>query len=316
MGKPIVVLGIFVADAAFTAARLPKLGETLLGSGFALGPGGKGSNQAIAAARAGGDAHFITRLGDDAFGDLAHATWENAGVVPHVKKGKSPTGAAFIYLQEGTGQNAIIVSPGAASDIIPDDLDLQTPLIASAGVFLTQLETPLSVVEAGLAMARNAGVTTILNPAPARELPPSILRNCDVITPNEAEAEGLTGIPVTSAETARDAATDLRAKGVDAAVVTLGAQGAWVDADGISTHLEPVNAGPVLDTTGAGDAFNGALAVGLSEGASLIEAAEFANAAAAISVTRAGAGTAMATRAEIDALRSDVRGARQANDRS
>lgn len=303
MDNAIVIMGIFVADAAFTAPRLPILGETLLGSGFALGPGGKGSNQAIAAARAGGDAHFITRLGRDAFGELAQKTWTEAGVQPHVILGDSPTGAAFIYLQEGTGQNAIIVAPGAASDLSPSDIATQRDLLKGARVFLTQLETPLETAQAGLRLAREAGVMTLLNPAPATDLPAGMLSLCDLVTPNESEAEGLTGVPVTDLDSAAQAASALKAQGAAGAIVTLGAQGAWIDAAGEAAHIPPRDAGPVIDTTGAGDAFNGALAVALAEGARVREAAEFATAAAALSVTRAGAGTSMATRVEIDALR-------------
>jgi ribokinase len=304
MGQAIVVMGIFVADAAFTAPRLPRLGETLLGSGFALGPGGKGSNQAIAAARAGGQAHFITRLGQDAFATMAQQIWAEAGVVPHVTVGQTPTGAAFIYLEEGSGQNAIIVAAGAAADITSEDLTTRGDLFAQAAVFLTQLEAPLAAVEAGLQAARSAGVFTILNPAPAAPLSDDLLALCDLVTPNETEAEGLTGVGVAGPDTARTAARALRARGAGGVIVTLGGQGLWLDADGEACHVPARAAGPVRDTTGAGDAFNGALAVALAEGADIRAAAEFANAAAALSVTRAGAGGAMATRAEIDALRT------------
>lgn len=302
MGQPIVVMGIFVADAAFTAPRLPRLGETLLGSAFALGPGGKGSNQAIAAARAGGAAHFITRLGQDAFGAMARETWADAGVHPHIVESGAPTGAAFIFLEDGTGQNAIIVAPGAAGEIVPEDLRAQRALFAAAGVFLSQLETPLEATEAGLRLARETGTLTILNPAPAAELPEGLLNLCDIVTPNEAEAEGLSGVHVTGTDTAAEAARLLRAQGAGAAIITLGEAGCWIDAEGAAAHLPARNAGPVCDTTGAGDAFNGALAVALSEGASIFEAADFATAAAALSVTREGAGRSMAGRPEIDAL--------------
>lgn len=303
MGRPIVIMGIFVADAAFAAQRLPRMGETLLGSAFSLGPGGKGSNQAIAAAKAGGDTHFITRLGQDAFGTLAVSTWSAAGVVPHLIEGDSPTGAAFIFLEEATGQNAIIVSPGAANDLSPADLVAQESLISGAGVFMTQLEAPVDAAQTGLELARSAGVTTILNPAPATQLHDEVLRLCDLVTPNESEAEGLTGVAVTDVSSASEAARALKERGAGAAIITLGGQGAWIDAAGKTNHIPARNAGAVRDTTGAGDAFNGALAVALSEGAAVLEAAEFATAAAAISVTRAGAGTSMAARAEIDALR-------------
>ncbi len=305
MVQGIVIMGIFVADAAFTAPRLPVLGETLLGSAFAVGPGGKGSNQAIAAARAGGEAHFVTRLGRDAFGDLAQKTWTEAGVRQHVILSDNPTGAAFIFLEEATGQNAIIVSAGAAAELSPSDMTDQRELIADAAVFMTQLEAPIATAQAGLQIAHDARVTTILNPAPAASLPEGMLALCDLVTPNESEAEGLTGVAVADLASAANAADALKAQGAGAAIITLGAQGAWIDAGGQAKHIPARDAGPVVDTTGAGDAFNGALAVALAEGATVFEAAEFATAAAALSVSRAGAGGSMAARAEIDALLAD-----------
>ena len=211
--KPIVILGIFVADTAYRADRQPKLGETVLGLSFVLGPGGKGSNQSVAAAMAGGDVHFITRLGDDAFADIARATWARAGVTPQVTVDPdSYTGAAYIFIENATGNNAIIVSPGAAGRVSVADVDAKAALIASASMFVTQLEQPIPAAKRGLELARAAGVATILNPAPAATLGNDILALCDYITPNETEAETLTGLPVTTVDQARAAADALLAR--------------------------------------------------------------------------------------------------------
>ena len=192
--KPIVILGIFNADTSYRAERLPKIGETILGQHFALGPGGKGSNQAVAAAKAGGRTHFITRLGADDFAKVARQTWEQAGVIPEVTEdADSHTGAAFIFLEAATGNNAIIVASGAGGRIAPSDLDANARLIGSAAVFVTQLEQPIPAARRGLEIARAAGVTTILNPAPAAALEDAMLALCDFITPNETEAETLAG---------------------------------------------------------------------------------------------------------------------------
>lgn len=303
MTRPIVILGIFVADAAFRADRMPKMGETLLGQGFALGPGGKGSNQAVAAAMAGGEAHFITRLGRDDFAGLARTVWQKAGVRPQViEDPESYTGAAFIFLEAATGNNAIIVSPGAASRISPEDLDGKADLIRGASVFVTQLEQPVAAARRGLEIARAAGVTTILNPAPAAALDDAMLALCDFVTPNESEAELLTGLPVTSLAEAERAADALLARGVGAVMMTLGGNGALYRDRNQSHHLPIFQAGKVVDTTGAGDAFNGGFAVALAEGKPVLEAARFGSATAGISVTRAGAAASMPARAEIEAL--------------
>jgi ribokinase len=301
--KPIVILGIFVADTAYRAERQPKMGETILGTSFVLGPGGKGSNQSVAAAMAGGKVHFITRLGPDAFADIARATWAKAGVVPEVKvDAESYTGAAYIFIENATGNNAIIVSPGAAGRVSVEDVEEKADLIRSASIFVTQLEQPIPAALRGLEIARAAGVTTILNPAPAASLPDEMLALCDYVTPNESEAEALTGLPVTSVDEAKRAAAALLAKGVGAVVITLGDKGALYHDARQSVHVPVISAGPVVETTGAGDAFNGGFAVALSEGMAMIDAVRFGCATAGISVTRPGTAPAMPARAEIDAL--------------
>ena len=301
--RSVAILGIYVADLAFRASRLPGLGETVAGSGFAVGPGGKGSNQAVAAARAGAQVSFISKIGRDSFGETALALWKTEGIAPHVEQVEhAPTGAAFIYVQERTGENAIIVVPGAAALIGAADVDGAADAIRAARVFMTQLEQPADAALRGLQIARAAGTLTVFNPAPALAFDDAVYPLCDYITPNEHEAATLTGLPVTTIEEARHAGDALLARGVGCALITLGAQGALLHRAGESVHVPPRNAGRVLETTGAGDAFNGGFAAALAEGATPLEAARFATAVAAISVTRAGTAPSMPQRHEIDAL--------------
>lgn len=307
MGGPVVILGIFVADAAFRAERLPRMGETLLGRGFALGPGGKGSNQAVAAARAGAEVHLLTRLGRDAFADMARGIWAEAGVRPLViEDAERATGAAFIFLDDATGENAIIVCPGAAAAISAADVEAHAALIGGARVFVTQLEQPVAAAERALRIARAGGARTVLNPAPAATLPEGMLALCDIVTPNESEAAALTGVAVTGPDSARAAAAALRGQGAGIAIVTLGAQGALYDDGARVVHLPAIFAGPVVDTTGAGDAFTGGLAAALAMGADPLDAARFGIATAALAVTRPGTAGAMPAAREISALMKGV----------
>jgi len=304
MPHDIVILGVFVADAAFRCERLPRLGETLIGTGFSLGPGGKGSNQAVAAAKAGGDVGFIARIGSDTFGDMGLATWAEAGVTPMViRDAERATGAAGIFIEGGTGRNAIVISPGAAAAITLADVEAEAATIAAAKVAVTQLEQPVDVAHRFLQIAAAGGAATILNPAPAAALPGGMLALCDYVTPNEAEAEALTGIAVTDRASAAEAAGALLAQGVRlAAVITLGGNGALVrDAGGVR-HIPALDAGPVVDTTGAGDAFNGGFACALAQGMALDDALRLATAVAALSVTKEGTAASMPGRAEIAAL--------------
>ncbi|MFM2354469.1 MAG: hypothetical protein RLZZ528_205 [Pseudomonadota bacterium] len=299
----IVILGVFVADTSFRADRMPRIGETILGRSFVLGPGGKASNQSVAAAMAGGAVSLITRLGRDAFADIARATWGRAGVNPVVTEDPdSYTGAAFIFVENATGNNAIIISPGAAARITPADVEAQSALIGKAKIAITQLEQPMDAALRFLQIARSAGVTTILNPAPAAALSDEMLSLCDWVTPNETETEELTGLPVTTIAEAERAAEALMARGVGACVITLGERGALLKTKGETVHVPVFKAGPVVETTGAGDAFNGGFATALAEGRSPAEAVRFGCATASISVTRPGTAPSMPARAEIDAL--------------
>jgi ribokinase len=306
MSRTVLVLGSFVADVAFRASRLPAWGETLMGSSFALGPGGKGSNQAVAAARAGAQVKMACKLGDDTFGQLARKTWADAGVDASLTRNcETATGAAAILIDEVRGENGIIVVPGACFTITAEELDAMAEAIRAAHIFLTQLEMPVEIVERGMRIAHDAGVTTILNPAPAppAPLPDSLLALADYVVPNESEAAILTGLPVETVEQAESAAAALQQRGARNVILTLGVRGALVrTADGTSTVIDAFDAGPVLETTGAGDAFCGGFAAALAEDMPLLDAVRFGCATAGISVTRHGTSPSMPKRAEIDAL--------------
>jgi ribokinase len=304
MGKgQVVVMGSYVADLAFRTEKLPAWGETYMGREFKLGPGGKGSNQAVAAARAGAKVSFISKLGRDAFGDIARKIYREEGIdATHVLETESPTGAAAIIIDALKGENAIIVVPGACFELTPQEVEETRQVIAESAIFVTQLELSRPTVEAGLRLAHSLGVPTILNPAPGRELPDTMLQYCDYLTPNETETEILTDIHVASFADAERAADVLLARGVRNAVITLGAQGALVKNATMLQHVPAYDVGPVVDTTGAGDAFNGGFAVALAEGKDIVQAARFGCAVAGISVTRHGTALSMPFRNEVDDL--------------
>jgi len=276
-----------------------------MGASFQLGPGGKGSNQAVAAARAGGRVSFISKLGADPFGDMARRLYREEGIdMQYLFMTDRATGAAAILVDVDKGENAIVVVPGACFELTTAEVDRASDLIASSSVFVAQLELAMPTVEHGLRLAHSRGVPTILNPAPAMRMPESIFQYCDYITPNESEAAALTGVPVADRAGAERAADALLARGVRNVIITLGAEGVLIRNSRLTMHVPAVNAGAVVETTGAGDAFNGGFAVGLSEGLDIVEAARFACAAAGISVTRVGTAPSMPRRAEIDALLS------------
>jgi ribokinase len=301
--RGVAILGIFVADLAFRASRLPGIGETIAGSGFKVGPGGKGSNQAVAAARVGAPVTFISKIGRDEFGAIALATWKRENITPRVvEMADQPTGAAFIYVNEVNGENAIIVVPGAAATIGADDVERASDAIRGARVFITQLEQPVAAARRGLEIAKAAGVITIFNPAPAERFDDALYQLCDYVTPNESEAQMLTGIAVKTADDARKAGDVILRKGAKAALITLGEAGAYLHSKSQSILVPAFKAGPVVETTGAGDAFNGGFAAALAEGAAPLEAVRFGSAVAGISVTRAGTAPSMPKREEVDAL--------------
>lgn len=298
----VFIVGIYAADLVFTGRRLPAPGETVVASGFMRGHGGKGSNQAIAAARAGAEVSFFTFIGDDLFGHEAVERWRAEGI--HSKavviQGEA-TGAAGIFVDAHTGGNAITVFPGASGLMKSSDMDKIESDIAASDVFVVQLEQPIEAAFRGLELARKHQVATILNPAPAATLPDGIFALCDYILPNESEASLLTGLPVETTEQAQAAARVLLSKGVRNVIITLGEKGAMF-CNGNETFLvEPVNAGICVDTTGAGDGFTAGFAVGLGRGLKPQAAMEFASALAGISVTRHGAAASMPTLAEVQA---------------
>jgi ribokinase len=231
---------------------------------------------------------------------MAMQTWENADVKGAVTYSPdSYTGAAFIFIDDKTGDNAIIIAPGAASEISVKDIHNNSEIISSADVFITQLEQPIDVAQEGLKVAKANGKITILNPAPAANLPKDIFGLCDFMTPNETETEALTGLPVRNEKEAETAATFLNKLGVKTPIITMGEQGAFLYGHGL---IPAFNVGDVVETTGAGDAFNGGFAVALSEGKSAFEAVKFGCATASISVTRAGTAPSMPARDEVEDL--------------
>lgn len=302
-GKGIAILGIYVADTAYLAGRMPKIGETISGSGFSLGPGGKGSNQSVAAGRAGGKVSFISKIGDDPFGKMALEIYEETGVTPRVEvMSDMPSGAAFIFVNDQTGENAIIVYPGAAGTISVADVEAHRAEIENAAVFVTQLEQPAEAALAALRMARNAGVTTVFNPAPANPFDDECYGLCDFFVPNESEAAAIVGFEIGTEEDARRAGEEFLKRGVKTALITLGEKGVYIHSADISTRIPAISAAPAIDTAGAGDAFIGGFATALSEGREIRDAVRFGCATAGIAVTRRGTAPAMPKRAEIEVL--------------
>ena len=302
--RPVVILGTFVADLTFVAGRVPAMGETILGEDFRIGPGGKGSNQAVAARRAGADVLLVAKLGRDDFGDMARKLYAAEGISARhlIDAAEEPTGAAWIFVDSRSGENAIIIVAGAGGAITPAEVEAAAEGIAGAAVFMTQMEVPSMAAARGLEIARESGVTTVFNPAPAAPFPESVYASVDFLTPNETEAAMLTGVPVRDLDQAEAAADRFLAKGVGAAVITLGERGAFVKSRTVRAHVPAFDAGAVVETTGAGDAFNGAFAAALAEGATALEAVRFGCAAGALSVTRAGTAPSMPRRPEIETL--------------
>ncbi|HAZ37127.1 MAG TPA: ribokinase, partial [Clostridiaceae bacterium] len=279
----------------------PVKGETVKGSTFKLGPGGKGSNQGVAAQRAGADVTMITKLGKDDFAEIALKSFKNEGMDTKFvfQDEKYSTGAALIMVDEKTSENEIVVVPGACSNITDKDIKMAKESIENSKVFLTQLETNVDAVEKAVDIAYKNGVTVVLNPAPVQEISDELYKKIDVLTPNEVEASILSGVNVETIEDAKKAANVLMKKGVKNVLITLGSKGVLVVTSQKEEFIQSYKVN-VVDTTGAGDAYNGAFATALSEGKDIFEAAHFANAAAAISVTRIGTAPAMAYRNEIE----------------
>ena len=300
--KKILVVGSSNTDMIIQLDRIPRPGETLLGGEFVMAAGGKGANQAVGAARAGGAVTFIAKVGRDVFGDQAIAGLVKDGIdVDYVFRDKArASGVALIFVARD-GENSIAVASGANSGLSPADVKKAKKAFAGVRVLVMQLETPLETIRAAAEVAHQTGVQVILNPAPARPLPDRLLRRVSILTPNETEAELLTGVRVDDDRSAARAAERLLDRGVGTVILTLGQRGAWV-AEKEGRRRVPGFRMKAVDTTAAGDVFNGALAVALAEGRPLYEGVRFANAAAALSVTRVGAQPSAPRRKEIERL--------------
>ena len=296
----ISVLGIFVADISFSGTKIPAIGETILGDKYNIGPGGKGCNQAIAIARLGGRVDFISKIGKDAYGELALNTLKKNEIKTEniIQDANLQTGVAGILIDKKSGKNAINVIVGAPTTLKINEISKQINIIKDSKIFLTQLEVPKDVTLHCLKIAKENGCITILNPAPASEITKEFYNNIDYFTPNETEAEFYTGIKITSEKEAKLAAHKLISFGVKKVIITLGEKGLFYS-DGQDEIYLKANSVKTVDTTGAGDAFNGGLAFGLSKGKSIKECLELANKVAGISTTKLGAGDAMPYLADI-----------------
>jgi len=302
MNKPkVTILGSFVVDLTGRAPHLPVTGETVKGSLFKMGPGGKGSNQGVAAQRAGADVTMITKVGRDTFGTVALESFKNekmdTGLI--FEDEQLETGVALIMVDENTSANKILVIAGACGNITKEDIETARESIENADIFLTQLETNMDAIESAVSIAGKKGVRIVLNPAPVQPISDDLLGMVDTITPNEIEASILTGINIETDEDVKRAAEVFLNKGVKNVIITLGSKGVYARTKDAEQFIPVVPVEPV-ETTGAGDAFNGAFVTALAEGMEFFRAAEFGNVAGALSVTRLGTAPAMPYRNEIE----------------
>lgn len=300
MAKKLIVLGSINIDHILNTTRFPKPGETITGHGYQIAFGGKGANQAVAAGRAGADIQFIAAVGDDEMGKQVCAQLKQDGInIGSVKQiPNEKTGVALIFVNQ-QGENEIGIYAGANSAVTPEYLSNYHQDIINADAILMQLETPLSTIETAVKLAKQHNTKVIVNPAPAQKLSDEILQHIDIITPNETEAHFLTGIEVKNTHDAENAANYLHNKGIAIVIITLGSKGAWISVEGQGQLINgyKVNA---IDTIAAGDTFNGMLVTALLEDKSLVSAVQYAHAAAAIAVTRAGAQSSVPWRKEIE----------------
>jgi len=290
----ISVLGIFVADISFSGPKIPAIGETILGNKYNVGPGGKGCNQAVAIARLGAKVNFISKIGKDSYGELALNTLTKNKINTEsvIQDENLQTGVAGILVDKKSGKNAINVIVGAPSTLKIAEIDKHIDIIKNSKIFLTQLEVPKDVTLHCLKIAKENGCLTILNPAPASEITKEFYSNIDYFTPNETEAEFYTGIKITNEKEAKQAADKLVNLGIKKIIITLGEKGLFYS-DGKEEIFLKANSVKAIDTTGAGDAFNGGLAFGLSKEKPIKECLELANRVAGLSTTKLGAGDAM-----------------------
>jgi ribokinase len=298
----ICVIGSSNTDMVVKAQRLPAPGETVIGGKFLMNPGGKGANQAVAAARLGGQIAFAAKVGNDVFGKQAIQQFQREKINPKyiTTDPEHPSGVALINV-DANGENCITVAPGANSSLMPADVELILNDLNASNLVLLQLEIPLKTVDYAIRRSHQKGIKVLLNPAPAQTLPAELFACLHLITPNETEAELLTGIRIVDLKTVEQAAQLIRSKGVPNVIITLGGKGAYIYSDSVS-KLIPAPPVTAVDTTAAGDCFNGALAVAISENEPLEEAVAFACKAASICVTRMGAQASMPHRKEINSL--------------
>ncbi len=306
----IVVIGSINTDMVVRSSQIPLPGQTLMGHSFTTTGGGKGANQAVAAARLGADVSLIARIGNDAFGEMSVESFKKEKISTEniYTDSDAPSGVAFILVDD-KGENIIVVAPGANAALNEKDIQDAEDVIKKAGIVLLQLEIPMLTVAEGIRLAKKHNRMVMLNPAPAAPIPEEILHLVDIITPNQTEALMLTGIAVNDALTAQQACDVLHGMGILTIIITMGEQGAYISSDNYKGLVPGFNAGTVVDTVAAGDTFCGGLAVAIVEGKSLQHAVQFANAAAALSVTKTGAQASIPVRAEVvnllrDALRS------------
>ena len=300
--QSICIFGVFVADLCFYSKKIPIKGETVLGRDYLVGPGGKGSNQAIAAARLNGKVNFITKMGEDSHADMAFKIYKDAGVITNsITKDKNlSTGVAGIMI-DNDGSNAINVVPGAAAHLNNKDIDNNLETMKKSKIFLTQMETPDEVTIYSLKKAKENNCLTILNPAPARKINEENFALLDFFTPNETEAEFYLKNKITTEEDIKIAGREFLKKGVKNIIITLGERGVYFANENEEYFIDALKLkDQVVDTTGAGDAFNGAFAVGLANDLKFKDALIFANKVAGISTTRAGAASSMPTFKEVN----------------
>lgn len=304
--KKIVVVGSTNMDMVVKTSHIPVPGETVLAGSFFMNPGGKGANQAVTIARLGGEITFISKVGNDVFGKQAFQLFDEEGINTFyiLSDDELPSGVALITVDQDA-ENSIVVASGANANLLPADLEDALAAIDKAGIVLMQLETPMETIHFVAKYASSKGISVILNPAPMNTLTPELLRYIDILTPNKTEAEMLSGIKVKNIDSAKKAAKIIYGMGVKNVVVTMGALGAVI-CQGNKVQVAPAVKVDAIDTTAAGDVFNGALAVALSEGKVLVDAAQFACAAAAIAVTRMGAQSSIPYRNELIAQRMEA----------
>ena len=298
----VLVVGSFNMDLVVKAGRRPQTGETLMGEEFGMFIGGKGSNQAIAAARLGADVTMIGRLGTDLFGDTLMAAHAEESICTDyvIRDTEVGTGIASILI-DTDGDNSIVLVPQANMRLTVEDIERASESITAADVLLLQLEVPIAASQRAAEIAKSNGATVVLNPAPAQELPDNFLAQVDILTPNEVETESLSGVEVSTAADAERAAKVLLDKGLSAVILTLGERGAVLLTPDLTRQV-PAYTVEVVDTTAAGDAFCGALATGLARGENLVDAVAFANAAGALAVTVLGAAPSMPTAMQVEAF--------------